>query len=96
MARTLFIWPTSPQFHPDPAQERSAKIALQAALGSAGDVDCDSFSEPRESRAGDEPYRARFVIRVCDALAELPPETLADVSTRLGCPCKQAIIDDGT
>ena len=96
MARTLFIWPIDPGFHPDPAQEASAKQAIQHAIGDAGDVDCDSYPEPHPSKAGDEPYSARFVIRVCDAVEELPAETLAGVSNRLGCRCKQALIDDGS
>ena len=94
MPRVLFVWPNDPTFHPDPTQEKSAKETLQQAIGDSGDVDCDSYPEARLSKAGDEPYSARFVIRVCNAAEPLSAEALAHVSKQLGCPCKQAIVDE--
>ncbi|HVH44664.1 MAG TPA: hypothetical protein VM925_20060 [Labilithrix sp.] len=95
MASTLFVWPTDPAFHPDPEGEIAAKAALQRAVGDGGDVDCDSYPEARLSSAGDEPYSARFVIRVCNAAEPLSPEALSEVSRHLGCACKQALVDEG-
>lgn len=94
MASILFVWPTDPEFHPEEEQELRAKQALQDALVGSGDVDCDSYPEPRPHEDGSEPYEARFVLRACNVEAVLSAEKLDEVSRALGCACKQSLLVD--